>query len=278
MPKNVNTTSASPGTGTRALAYLRVSTAGQAERGMGLETQRDRVRAFAEAKGLNLLAVVAESASGGVRDGEDFSYEHRPVLLSLIERAERGEYDALVVARFDRLSRDYATLIVLERRLQRHGVRLLSAAEENGDGAIAEFMRGQLALVAQLERAMILDRVGAGKAKKKALGRHVHGRVAFGYRSTGGLLSPHDDEAEVVRRIFAEARDGRTPGRIARDLNRDGIPSPTGATWGKNTLRWILTNPGYAGEKYGVQKAHGAIVSRRAWNAAQLALASRARG
>ncbi len=279
MAKNVNSQSASPGTtpGLRAVAYLRVSTAGQAERGMGLETQRDRVRAFAEAKGLNLLGVVAESASGGVRDGEDFSYEHRPVLLSLVERAERREYDALVVARFDRLSRDYATLIVLERRLQRNGVRLLSAAEENGDGAIAEFMRGQLALVAQLERAMIADRVGAGKAKKKALGRHVHGRIPFGYRSTGGILSPDDGEAEVVRRIFAETREGRTPGRIARDLNLDGIASPTGATWGKGTVRWIVTNPVYAGEKYGVQKAHPAIVSRRAWNAAQAALAVRGR-
>ena len=148
---------------------------GQAERGMGLQTQRDRVREHAAAKGYQLVSIVQEAASGGVQNGEEFSYEHRPVLLSLIARAEAGEYDVLLVAKLDRLSRDFPTLAVLERRLQRFGVEVVSATEENGDGPLAEFVRGQLALVAQLERAMILERVAAGRAKRKAQGRHVQG-------------------------------------------------------------------------------------------------------
>lgn len=38
-------------TAARAVAYLRVSTRGQAERGMGLEAQRDRVTGLARTKG-----------------------------------------------------------------------------------------------------------------------------------------------------------------------------------------------------------------------------------
>lgn len=260
----------------RAISYLRVSTAGQAERGMGLEAQRDRVEAFAEARGFDLIDVVREAASGGVQAGEEMSYEHRPVLLSLIERAERGEYDALIVAKFDRLSRDYATLIVLERRLQRHWVELHSAAEGNGDGPIAEFMRGQLALVAQLERAMILERVSAGKAKKKQLGRHVHGRIPYGYTSTRGELEPDPAHVETVRRIFAEAKQGQTPGTIARALNTAGIPSPHGKTWDRTAVRRIIGNVAYAGERYGIKNAHPAIVTRRTFNAAQAAMRERA--
>jgi DNA invertase Pin-like site-specific DNA recombinase len=64
--------------------------------------------------------VVTETASGGVQNGAEFSWEHRPVLLELIERARAGEFEVLLVARLDRLSRDHATLVVLERRLQRH--------------------------------------------------------------------------------------------------------------------------------------------------------------
>ena len=137
------------------------------------------------------------------------------MLLSLVERAERGEYDALIVARFDRLSRDYATLIVLERRLQRNGVRLLSAAEENGDGPIAEFMRGQLALVAQLERAMILDRVGAGKARKKALGRRSRPHP---------VRLPLDGRPAVPDDGEAGSSAGSSP-RTGRDGRRDGSPA-----------------------------------------------------
>lgn len=62
----------------------------------------------------------------------------RPVLLELVDRAGAGEYDLLVVAKLDRLSRDYPTLAVLERRLQKRGVDVVSAAEENGDGPVAE--------------------------------------------------------------------------------------------------------------------------------------------
>ena len=259
--------------GRRAVAYLRVSTAGQAERGMGLEAQRDSVTELAEAKGYELVDAVREAASGGVQAGEELSWEHRPVLLELVERAKEGEYDLLLVAKLDRLSRDYPTLAVVERRLQRYGVEVISAAEENGDGPIAEFIRGQLALVAQLERAMIAERVGAGKAKRKAQGRHVHGRIPFGYRSAGeGKLEP-DDNAELVRRLYADAKAGDSPAKIARTLNREGIVSPQGRSWSRQTVRLILTNSVYAGERYGVKGAQPAIASRRTWNQVQACLA-----
>jgi site-specific DNA recombinase len=251
----------------RAVAYLRVSTQGQAERGMSLQSQRERVTEYARTKGWKLLDVVEEAASGGVKSGEEFSWQHRPGLLRILDRAERGELDVLLVAKLDRLSRDYATLTVLERRLQRHEVDVVSTAEENGDGPIAEFIRGQLALVAELERAMILERVSAGKAKKKQLGRHVHGRVPFAYTSEHGVLTPDPERASTVRRIFEEAKDGYTPGKIARGLNADLTPSPQGAQWSAKAVRRVLANPVYAGERYGVKRAHPAIVSRQLYNA-----------
>jgi site-specific DNA recombinase len=40
-----------------ALGYVRVSTDEQAERGLGLEAQRQRIRAYCEMKGLNLATI-----------------------------------------------------------------------------------------------------------------------------------------------------------------------------------------------------------------------------
>jgi site-specific DNA recombinase len=272
----------------RAIGYLRVSTVGQAEHGMGLEAQRARVADYAKTNGLELIDVVQEAASGGIKNGEEVSYEHRPILLELLERAKVGEYDVLLVAKLDRLSRDHVSLVLLERKLQKVGVQVVSVAEQNGDGALAEFIRGQLALVAQLERAMILDRVSEGKAQRKAEGRHVHGRIPYAYVSAGegrlaideldaaGAIVP-GSPAAVVERIFRDAKDGYRPGRIARDLNRDGIASPQGKAWGDMAVRRILANPIYAGERYGVKRAQPAIVSRRAWNAANQALDDRKR-
>ena len=262
----------------RVIAYLRVSTALQRDEGLGLAVQRDRVEEYAREKGHDLLDVVEEAASGGVQNGEEFSWEHRPVLLSLVDRAQAGEYDILLVARLDRLSRDYPSLAVLERRLQRFGVEVVSTAEETGDGPMAEFVRGQVALVAQLERAMIRDRLGAGKAKAKAQGRHVDGRIPFAYRSLKGRLEPGDEgTVETVRRIFRDVAHGVGPGMVARSLNGAGIPTQIGKRWTPQAVRVIVANLAYCGERYSVKKAHPPIVSRRLFNQAQAALATRAR-
>jgi site-specific DNA recombinase len=187
--------------------------------------------------------VVTETASGGVQNGAEFSWEHRPVLLSLIERAQAGEYEILLVARLDRLSRDHATLVVLERRLERHGVRVVSVAEENGDGSVAEFIRGQLALVAQLERALIRDRVSAGKLQKKKLGRHVHGRVPLRL-PLSGRHPPTRAGAHSAGQADLPRRPRRLDARPDRpSLNRDGIPSAQGGEWKPQVVRSILTNP-----------------------------------
>ena len=276
------TTAAAQVRRTRAIAYLRVSTRGQAERGLGLHAQRDRVTEYAHKLGYQLIDLAEEAASGGVRSDEIFSWEHRPVLLALLDRAQAQEFDVLIVAKLDRLSRDHTTLVVLERQLERHGVRVESVAEEtNGDGPLAEFIRGQLALVAQLERAMILERVGAGKAKRKAQGRHVHGRIPYGFTTRdadgGRQLEPVQEPAVIVRRVFADVVAGDSPGRIAKALTREGVPSPEGvATWRPKAVTRLVTNPAMTGERYGVKGAHEAIVSRRTFNAANRALEARA--
>ena len=169
-------------------------------------------------------------------------------------------------------------MVFLERTFRRHGVEVVSATEENGEGAYAAFVRGITAQVAELERSLIAERLRGGKEAKKKLGRHVHGQPPFGYQSTSGMLRPVDELASVIRRIFADAIAGYTPGRIAKRLNRDGVPTAQGGAWAPQVIRGILTNPAYAGERYGVKKAHPAIISRKVWNAAQKALAARARG
>jgi len=262
----------------RAIGYLRVSTRGQAEKGMGLAAQRDRVRTYASEQGFELVEVVEEAASGAVQEGEVFSHQHRPVLSRLIERAGQEEYDVLLVASFDRLSRDYMSLLFLKRLLKTYGVETVSTIEENGNGdAVGELIENVIAAIHEFERRRLLERIRAGKAEKRKRGGSIGGTIPYGYRSEGGRLVPVDVLAEVVRRMFEDARDGDSPGRIARSLNADEIPSPSGRPWNRQTVRNIIENPLYAGERYGVKRAHEPIVSRRLWNAANAALAGRQR-
>jgi DNA invertase Pin-like site-specific DNA recombinase len=154
----------------------------------------------------------------------------------------------------------------------------MSVAEANGDGPVAAYLRGNLALIAELERAMIRERLNAGKAARKREGRHVHGRLPYGYRSAGGgVLAVDAAAAEVVRRIFTDAREGSSPARIAASLNHDGVPASRGGLWSRQAVTLILRNEVYCGERHGVKKAQPAIVSRRVFNEAQAALETRTR-
>ena len=50
-----------------------------------------------------------------------------------------------------------------------------------------------------------------------------------------------------------------TPGAIARDLTSRGVPTAQGgATWSEQSVRVIVTNPAYCGERHGVKNAHPA--------------------
>lgn len=269
----------------RAIGYVRVSTGGQ-EAGTSLKTQREQIKAYAQERGFELVAVVEETASGGIRGDEEFSFEHRPRLVEIIERSKEKPrpFDAVIVARLDRLSRDYATLTVLERRLQRRGVAVLSVSEENGDGATARMVRGMLAVIADYEREVIRLRISAGKAARNREGKFEGGRPPFGYELApkraghdAGRLMVVPKHRPTVKRIFERAKEGESPARIARDLTTDRIPGPSGKGWSRQAVTLILRNPAYTGERAGVRDAQPALITRRMFLAVQRALDARRR-
>ena len=80
-------------------------------------------------------------------------------------------------------------------------------------------------------------------------------RVPFGYEIEGSRLVINEDEAAVVRRIFAEfTRPYFHTGlsEIAADLNADGIPTQRGGRWFASTVRYILGNAVYAEELHAI--------------------------
>ncbi len=67
-----------------ALGYARVSTDEQAREGVSLEAQQSRIRAYCEAKDLELVDVLVD-------DGISGKTLERPALRELVARCERGE-------------------------------------------------------------------------------------------------------------------------------------------------------------------------------------------
>ena len=81
----------------KAIGYIRVSTQEQAQSGLGLEAQAVAIREEATRRGWDLEIIADEGESGSKVD--------RPGLLAAKDKLARGEVQALIVAKQDRLMR-----------------------------------------------------------------------------------------------------------------------------------------------------------------------------
>ena len=205
-------------------AYLRVSTTDQAESGAGLAAQLDACRRFAQAAGVDLVAVHEDAGISGAK-----GLEARPGLLAAI--AGLAKDDVLVVAKRDRLGRDPIVVAMIESAVGRKGARIVSAAGEGteGDDPASVLMRRMIDAFAEYERLLIGARTKAALGAKKARGERT-GAVPYGYTlATDGVkLVAVPDEQDVI----AEARRlhgaGLSLRAIARELESQGFVSRNG--------------------------------------------------
>ena len=204
-----------------AVAYLRVSTAEQADSGAGLAAQRATVEAECARRGWTLVAVFEDAGASGK------SLDGRPQLAEALAAVESGTAAALVVATLDRLSRSVRDAAGLLERAQRVGWALV-ASDLGVDTSTpaGEAMANVMASFGQLERRMIGVRTRDALAAKRAAGVRLGRPAAL--------------PAEVVARIVAERDGGAGWSAIARGLVADEIPTAQGgATWYPATVRKV---------------------------------------
>ena len=106
-----------------AIGYVRVSSDEQADSGLGLQAQRQRITAFCEMKGLRLADVYEDA---GVSAGKPLA--SRPAGARLLNAARRGKI-VVVVAKLDRLFRSVTDAANVIADFDRKGIELIAIAE-----------------------------------------------------------------------------------------------------------------------------------------------------
>src|SRR5215470_10146162 len=93
-----------------AISYIRVSSEEQADSGLGLEAQRQRIAAYCAMKGLHLAEVFEDP---GISAGNPLA--SRPAESRLLAAAKKGQA-VVVVAKLDRLFRSVAVRVQAGKR------------------------------------------------------------------------------------------------------------------------------------------------------------------
>lgn len=175
----------------------------------------------------------------------------RPGILALLQDAQLGKFDVILVEALDRISRGQADIAKLYDDFQFAGVKLVTLAE----GEISELhvgLKGTMNALFLKDLAKKTHRGLRGRVEKGKSG----GGICYGYdvlrkfdasgEPIRGDRAINEAEALVVRRIYQEFANGKSPRAIACGLNRDNIPGPLGKQWGDTTIR------GHAVRKSGI--------------------------
>jgi DNA invertase Pin-like site-specific DNA recombinase len=220
----------------RAIGYARVSTDKQADSGVSLEAQQEKLRAMAVVQGATLLEVIVDA-------GESAKTLDRPGMDRLLALVDARKVDVVIIAKLDRLTRSVKDLALLLERFTRRGVALVSMAESlDTNTAAGRLVLNIMVSVSQWEREAIGERTRDAMAHMKAT-RQAYSPTPYGFQRNGDVLAAADDEQGTVQQIREWHRAGWTLRKIAGELNRLGVATKNGgAAWYASTVRAIVTN------------------------------------
>ena len=234
----------------RAVIYARYSSENQ--RDASIEDQIRLCRERIEREGWTAGQTYADRAMTG-------SNLLRPGVQALTGDAMAGCFDVIVAEALDRISRDQADVAAFYKRIKFAGIAIVTLSE----GEISDLHVGLKGTMNALFLKDLADKTRRGLRGRVEAGRSGGGN-SYGYdvvpaaaddrNADRGQRRINEPEAAVVRRIFKDFADGRSPRAIAFALNAEGIPGPTGRPWGPSTINGnaargtgILNNELYVG-------------------------------
>ena len=279
----------------RAVSYIRVSTREQAQRGgseegFSLPAQREANKRKAQSMG---ALVVKEFADRG----ESARSANRPELQKMLAYLkEDGGIDYVIVHKLDRLARNRADDVEINRAFEEAGVRLVSTSENIDQTPGGMLLHGIMSSIAEFYSRTLANEVIKGMGEKARSGGTL-GKAPLGYmnvraRDENGrevrTIALDEERAPLIRLAFTEYATGNwTVRQLADHLNTLGLSiPPTPRRPAKpitaTRLHEILRHPYYKGivTFQGVEYPgkHEPLVDSQTWQTVQTILASRRYG
>jgi site-specific DNA recombinase len=227
----------------RVAAYCRVSTDSD-EQLASLESQKAHYESLIRNNPSWQFAGVYfdEGISGTKR-------EKRKELLRLLADCESKRIDFIVTKSISRFARNTTDCLEIVRSLTGQGVFIYFENENiNTQSMDSELMLTILSSLAESESISISQNNKWSVQRRFQNGTFKLSYPPYGYSLCQGELTVNEEQAVIVRRIFADALSGLGTQIIARNLNAAGIPARKGGRWASASVRGMLGNEKYTGD------------------------------
>ncbi|MCB9499397.1 MAG: recombinase family protein [Erysipelotrichaceae bacterium] len=224
----------------RGVIYARYSSDNQREE--SIEGQLRDCRSFAYSRGIEIIDTYVDRALSARSDD-------RPSFQKMINDSYSNAFEAVIVWKSDRFSRNRRQAMDYRDILKRNKVAFLSATEVNLDGPENILIEGMRDSYNEYYSAELAVKIKRGEKDNVINGKFNGGRVAFGYILKDGKLLVDEEKAEVVREIFYQyATTDFSCNELKIMLENKGVRKRDGKPLSHGTISNILKNRLYLGE------------------------------
>ena len=240
-----------------AVIYARYSSDNQHE--TSIEAQVQAAEAYARNNGYTVTARYIDRAKSGT------STKSRPEFKRMIEDSKKGEFQAVIVHKLDRFSRNTVDSEVNRMILMNNGVELLSVIEQFTGKPEDTILRAIITALAQYYSENLSREVMKGMMVQAKKCLHIAGIPPLGYDvdPKTRLLVINPVEAETVRKIYELYLSGYGYDKMAKTLNSLGYRTKGGKEFVHNSFHDLLRNKKYAGYYIYNRSSHKDCLGRR---------------
>lgn len=228
----------------RVAAYCRVSSDSTDQLNSFMTQMRYYENFLAGSETETLVSVYADEGVTGTR------IDKREDFQRMLKDCRRGKIDRIIAKSISRFARNTKECLTVIRELKSLGITVLFEKENIDTANISdEMMITLMGGLAQEESVSISQNMQWSIQRRMRSGTYIVSHLPYGYQKVDGKFVINEEEAKIVRRIFAEFLQGNGLNAICMGLNYDGIrKDQSGNLWRKKSIRYILTNEKYIGD------------------------------
>ena len=220
-----------------AVIYARYSSENQTEQ--SIDGQLRVCTDYAKNNNIVIVNTYIDRAMTGTND-------NRPAFQQMLKDSSNGNWDYVLVYKFDRFSRNKYETAIHKKTLKDNGVKLRSATEYLPDTPEAIIMESMFEGYAEYYSAELSQKVKRGMNETRLKGNFTGGNLLYGYKIVNKKVVINEEEAEIVRYIYEQYSYDVAVKDIIKVLTERGVYYK-GKEFLRNTVYNMLKNEKYAG-------------------------------
>lgn len=243
----------------KAALYARASSEKQAEKDLSLPAQLKTLREYALKRNWTIVEEFIDEA-------ESARTADRPAFQRMITSAKLKEppFQIILVWKLNRFARNREDSIIYKSLLRKRGIQIISINENLDEGPTGKLLEGIIESIDEFYSANLSQDTIRGLKENAMRGFWNGGVPPYGYTfefvkvntNTKRRLTLKENEAKIVKEMFAMSLKGEGIKDIAKKFNREGIHKRTGRPWSNTTVSYVLRNPIYTGNLYWHEARH----------------------